>query len=149
MTLVSNLLERAMHDLEQGWPEAAYDAIGQAWRLLDEHKELPEFIGNIVAQALAEHEARLQELERARARREDQTKFCTSNARSLRNAIKNVLAGYGTATPNAATVLDALRFVRHHPLPCVRTVQKHLEAIRGPGVGKRGPNRTIGKAEQA
>lgn len=31
-----SLIERALHDLRQGWPEAAYDALGQALRLLEE-----------------------------------------------------------------------------------------------------------------
>lgn len=30
------LLERARHDLEQNWPEAALDCVGRALRLLDE-----------------------------------------------------------------------------------------------------------------
>lgn len=29
-----DLIERASYDLEQGWPEAAYDCIGRALRLL-------------------------------------------------------------------------------------------------------------------
>ena len=37
-----SLLERALHDLRQGWPEAAYDAIGRARGLLtpeDTHRD--------------------------------------------------------------------------------------------------------------
>jgi hypothetical protein len=30
-----SLLERAAYDLRQGWPEAAYDCIGRALRLLE------------------------------------------------------------------------------------------------------------------
>ncbi|HEX5461067.1 MAG TPA: hypothetical protein VFX20_13970 [Steroidobacteraceae bacterium] len=31
-----DLITRALNDLEQGWPEAAYDALGRALRLLGE-----------------------------------------------------------------------------------------------------------------
>jgi len=36
VTELRDLLTRAIYDLEQGWPEAAYDALGRALRLLGE-----------------------------------------------------------------------------------------------------------------
>ncbi len=141
MTEIRGLIERAIYDLEQGWPDAAYDCIGRAWRLLGEQDELQAAIGGIVAQALSEHEARLKELEAARAQREDLrgvTKYRGNECRRLRHAIKAIVAEYAPKEPNSIEVLAVLRAGHYHPLPCDRTVRYHLEAIRGPRGGKRG-----------
>lgn len=154
MSDLSDLLERAMHDLQQGWPEAAYDCIGRAWRLLDEREELHEAIGGIVAQALAEHDRRIGGLEEERTRREDRSlpglnKYRKSTCQRLRKAVKAIVAEYAPEIPNAPQVRAVLIAARYHPLPGVRAVQKHLEAIRGPGVGKRGPNRNNGTSRSS
>jgi hypothetical protein len=143
MSELRGLIERAIYDLEHGWPDAAYDAIGRAWRLLGEQDELQATIGGIVAAALTEHETRLQELEAARAHREDLrgvTKYRGNECRRLRNAIKAIVAvpEYAAAPPNAAKVRRILMLGHYHPLPCERTVRLHLAAIRGPRVGTRG-----------
>jgi hypothetical protein len=120
MSGLTDLLERAMHDLRHGWPEAAYDALGRAVRIAEV----------LEAQNLA---ARVEALEKRSAgtKLAELNEFRSSESRKLDEAIKSILEVHPGCWLNAKHVQAVLRQAAFHPLPAERTVRLHLRKIRG------------------
>lgn len=122
---LTGLLERAMYDIRQGWPEAAHDAIGRAMRIavraeVLEVENLAERVRALEKQAIKATKTPLAEL----------NEFRRSDSRRLDDAIRTVLATH-PGWPTAKEVRRELQSAGFYPLPTDGTVCRHLRDIRG------------------
>lgn len=141
---VTALLERAVSDLQQGWHEAALDALGRAirvseasrWQAVEQRQTaLEERQARVLAElakVVDDLDARVQAVEKRRINPAlaAQNELSRSHTRRLREAVKAVL-DTSIGRPTAFQVCRTLEHAGFTPLPSVRTVRKHLAEIRG------------------
>lgn len=144
MSAVADLIERAVSDLQQGWHEAALDALGRAIRASEAARwiaveqrlaSLEEWRGRVVSEMagiVSDVDARLRALEQRglNPKLAELNEFRRSEAKRLDDEIKAILAAT-PGWPRAKQVRRALQSAAFHPAPSIVTVRRHLRALRG------------------
>jgi hypothetical protein len=143
--IVDGLLERAVSDLQQGWHEAAVDALGRAirasegrrWEAVEQRlASLEEWRGRVlqeIARIVADVDSRLRVLEERAAKPTalaPLNEYRSDQSRRLDDEIKSILGAH-PGWPTAKEVRHALERAAFHPMPGEGTVRRHLLQIRG------------------